>query len=124
MKAIIDTVSNALVTKLISNKSFIDALSQKLMDYGVLDSVKQSVYEANAMDTSRTHATVTTIETKLGELNSNNKALSDEVDALEQYSRRNCLLLHGVPESSKDTTEAVIAVFNSRLDLNINNEHI
>ena len=29
-----------------------------------------------------------------------------------------------MPESSKDTTEAAIAVFNSRLDLNINNEHI
>ena len=26
--------------------------------------------------------------------------------------------------ASKDTTEAAIAVFNSRLDLNINNEHI
>ena len=51
MKAIIDTVSNALVTKLIGNKSFIDALSQIHMENGVLDSVKQSVYEANAMDT-------------------------------------------------------------------------
>ena len=66
MKAIIDTVSNALVTKLIGNKSFIDALSQKLMDNGVLDSVKQSVYEANAMDTSRTYATVTAIENETG----------------------------------------------------------
>ena len=71
------------------------------------------------MDTSRTYATVTAMDTKLGDLNSHNKALSDEVDALEQYSRRNCLLLHGVPESSKDTTEAAIAVFNSRLDLNM-----
>ena len=49
MKAIIDTVSNELVTKLIGNKSFIDALSQKLMENGVLHSVKQSVYEDNAM---------------------------------------------------------------------------
>ena len=31
MKAIIDTVSNALVTKLVANNSFIDVLSQKLM---------------------------------------------------------------------------------------------
>ena len=38
----------------------------------------------------QTYATVTSIETKLGDLNSNNKALSDEVDALKQYSRRNC----------------------------------
>ena len=28
----------------------------KLMEKGVLDGVKQSVYEANAMDTSRTYA--------------------------------------------------------------------
>ena len=41
MKAIIDTVSNALVTKLIGNKSFINTLSQKRMENGVLDSVKQ-----------------------------------------------------------------------------------
>ena len=92
MKATIDTVSNALVTKLIGNKSFIDALSQKHMENGVLDSVKQSVYEANAMDISRTYATVTAIETKLVDLNTDNKALSDEVDALEQYSRRNSVM--------------------------------
>ena len=51
------------------------------------------------MYTSRTYASITAIETKLGDLNSDNKAPSDEVDALEQYSRRNCLLLHGVPVS-------------------------
>ena len=54
MQAIVDTVSNALVTKLLGNKRSIDTLSLKLMENGVLDGVKQSVYEANAMDTSRT----------------------------------------------------------------------
>ena len=49
MKAIIDTVSNALAKKLLGNKSFIDTLSLKLMENGVTDSVKQSIYEANAM---------------------------------------------------------------------------
>ena len=56
------------------------------------------------MDTSRTYATVTAIEIKLGDLNS--------------------LLLHGVPESSEDTTEAASPVFNTTLDLLINSEHI
>ena len=74
------------------------------------------------MDTS--HASVTAIESKLGDLGNNIKALSDEVDALEQYSRRNCLLLHGVPESSNDTTEAAITVFKDNLELNITNELI
>ena len=49
MKAIIDTVSSMLVKKLLGNKSFIDTLSLKLMQNGVTDSVKQSIYEANAM---------------------------------------------------------------------------
>ena len=43
MQAIIDTVSNALVKKLLGNKSFIDTLSMKLMEKGVLNGVKQSV---------------------------------------------------------------------------------
>ena len=42
MKAIIDTVSNTLVTKLLGNKRFIDTLSLKLLENGVLDGVKQS----------------------------------------------------------------------------------
>ena len=45
VQAIIDTVRNAL-----RNKSFIDTLSQKLMENGVPDSVKQSVYEATCDD--------------------------------------------------------------------------
>ena len=65
MKAIIDTVSNALVTKLLGNKSFIDTLSLKLMANGVLDGVKQSVYEANAMETARRTSPISSAEKEL-----------------------------------------------------------
>ena len=37
MQAIIDTVSNALITKLLGNKRFIDTLSLKWLENGVLD---------------------------------------------------------------------------------------
>ena len=53
-----------------------------------------------------------------------NMALADEVNALEQYSRRNSLLLHGIPESDKDSDEAVVAACNDTLDLNINAKYI
>ena len=81
------------------------------------------------MDNSRTYATVTAMEGKLTALDSNNKALSDEMDALEQYSRRNCLLFHGVPEtdadtSSADTTESVISLCQGKLDVNVSRELI
>ena len=42
----------------------------------------------------------------------------------EQYSRRNCLLLHGMPESEEDSNEAVISVCNGKLELNISADDI
>ena len=35
------------------------------------------------------------------------EAQRDATDALEQYSRRNCTLLHGVPETEKEDTDAL-----------------
>ena len=124
MQTIIDAVSEALVTKLLASKTFMTTLADKLLSNGALDCVKQSVYEASAMDNSRTYATVTAMEGKLTALDSNNKALSDEIYALEQYSRRNCLLFHGVPEAETDadTTDSVISLCQGKLDVNVTRE--
>ena len=119
MQTIIDAVSEALVSKLLASKTFMCTLADKLLSNGALDSVKQSIYEASAMDNSRTYATVTAMEGKLTAFDSNNKALSDEMDALEQYSRRNCLLFHGVPETDADTTDSVISLCQGKLDVNV-----
>ena len=89
-----------------------------------MDTVKKSVYEASAMDSTRAYATVTAMEGKLAVLDNNNKAHSDEVDALEQYSRRNCLLLHGVSDTDTDTTESVISLCQVKLDVNVSPEII
>ena len=64
------------------------------------------------------------MEGKLTALDSNNKALSDsdEMDALEQYSRRNCLLFHGVPETDADTTDSVISLCQGKLEVNLTRE--
>ena len=35
---------------------------------------------------------------RVGDLDKENKALRDEMGSMEQYSRRNCLAVHGVPE--------------------------
>ena len=122
MQTIIDAVSEALVSKLLASKTFMSTLADKLLSNGALNSVKQSIYEASAMDNSRTYATVTAMEGKLTALDSNNKALSDEMDALEQYSRRNCLLFHGVPETDADTTDSVISLCQGKLDVNVTRE--
>ena len=124
MQTLIDSVSEALVAKLVASKEFMATLADRLVSNCALDTVKKSVYEASAMDSTRTYATVTAMEGKLAVLDNNNKALSDEMDALEQYSRRNCLLFHGVPETDTDTTESVISLCQVKLDVNVSPEII
>ena len=99
-------------------------LADKLLSNGALVTVKKSVYDASAMDSTRAYPTVTAMEGKLTVLDNNNKALSDETDALEQYSRRNCLLFHGLPENDTDTTESDISLCQGKLDLNVSPELI
>ena len=45
---------------------------------------------------------------------------ADQIDALEQYSRRNCLLLHGIPEAVDEKTDDLVrSTIASNLDINI-----
>ena len=51
--------------------------------------------------------------------------LSEAVEKQEQYSRRNCLLLHGIPEKKQENTdELCIKAINEHLDLDINDRDI
>ena len=44
----------------------------------------------------------------------------DRLDDMEQYSRRNCLLLHGLPETpNEDSTSAALDVLGSKLGIQI-----
>ena len=46
--------------------------------------------------------------------------LENEVDSLEQYSRRNCLLIHGIKEEEKENVEAkVMDVVNTKLEVKL-----
>ena len=43
-------------------------------------------------------------------------ALQDEIDALEQYSRRNCLIFHGLPEEKgESTTDKILDIVHNKL---------
>ena len=48
--------------------------------------------------------------------------MEESLDAQQQYSRRNCLLLHGIEQSKGEDTEIIVVeVFNNDMDLNILN---
>ena len=46
--------------------------------------------------------------------------MEESIDAQQQHSRRNCLLLHGTEETKgEDTDNIVLEVLNNDMDLNI-----
>ena len=43
-----------------------------------------------------------------------------EIEHLQQYSRRNCILIHRIPEEREETTdELALGIFNNKLGLDI-----
>ena len=68
------------------------------------------------------------IEEYSGELNDKIKSMEWEIDSLEQYSRRNCLLIHGIPEPSQpiveDTDALVINVLSEKLGVHVGKAHL
>ena len=53
------------------------------------------------------------------------KSLSSDIDDLEQYSRRNCLILHGVNESNDENTdEILIKTFSEELGVEIKEDDL
>ena len=115
MKSTLDSVSQVIVTKLLTNESFIAKLADGLMKDGVLDAIKQNVYDACALDDQKTSTAVESRETRVSDLDRDNKALREEIDTMEQYS----LFGHGIPETKADTGEAVLQVFNGQLNVSV-----
>ena len=89
------------------------------MKDGVLDAIKQNVYDACALDERKISTAVESLERQVGHLDNDNKALREELDTMEQYSRRNCLVVHGIPETKEHTSDAVLQVFNDQLNVRV-----
>ena len=124
IQSIIDTVSDVIIKKLLSNGSFVDKLADKLMSNGVLDNsscmenVRQQVYESCKMDFDKSAETTAALHTQIANTERSNQSLTEELDKLEQYSRRNCLVFHGLLESTSSTcvdnsTGAIMQVVGS-----------
>ena len=58
------------------------------------------------------------LEETIDILTEKKKCLTSDVDELEQYSRRNCLLLHGVQENENENTDDIVLRIMSE-ELNI-----
>ena len=60
------------------------------------------------------------LEETIDNLTEKNKSLTSDVDELEQYSRRNCLLCHGIQENENENTDdIVLKTMSEELDIEI-----
>ena len=65
------------------------------------------------------------LEKTIENLAEKQKSLSSEIDDLEQYSRRNCLVLHGANESNdENTNEIIIKTFSEELGVEIKEDDL
>ena len=65
------------------------------------------------------------LEKTIENLAEKQKSLSSEIDNLEHYSRRNCLVLHGVNESNdENTNEIIIKTFSEELGVEIKEDDL
>ena len=94
---IINVVSDAIVKKLLANPSFLDTLAKTIISSGLMNEVKRELYDSCALDNGRKNDKVRKLEQRVASLETANKALRDDSDAQEQYSRRNCQLVHSIP---------------------------
>ena len=89
-----------------------------------LENFRQDVYESCKMDIDKAAESTAALQAQIASMERTQQSLTDEIDELEQYSRRNCLVVHGLPEYSdaagnENTTEAFLKVAGSlgvRLD--------
>jgi hypothetical protein len=104
MSVLVDGVFNQLRTKL-------------------LDEIKQEVYQSVRLDSHTNSSNIKHLEKTVQDLEHKKEELEVKLDDLEQYSRRNCLLVHGIPERIKEkTTPICVKILNEKLKLSLDAE--
>lgn len=104
-----------------------NALAKKMTDQ-ILPEVKQDISDSISMDISTTQNEIKELRDKINTLHTQNEKFGKQLDDQDQYSRRNCLLLHGVPETPREynTTPITVSSINNHMKgkVNINAAHI
>lgn len=134
LERITEAVSSCIVDNILSNPDFIQNVATKVSgtdsftksivnDLG--PSVKQEIYESLTYDQHELKEKNCKLEETCEKVLSHYDELQSEFDNLEQYGRRNCLLIHGIPEvessniRNENTDAQVINITNEKLGLHL-----
>ena len=123
MAGIISAISVVIVEKLADNSVFALKVAACLVQSGFNETVKQDVYEACDMNLKKAEEETEAVKHRMAVLEESNARLTAEIDTLEQYSRRNCLVMHGVP-NDVNAEHAVLDLCNNKLGIAIGPECI
>ncbi len=116
---IIQTVVQSVLNTIISTPEVIDNIVSSVTAK-LSDQITQSVYQSISMDIDTTKEATDANGANIQALTIKCNQLEENLDDLEQYSRRNCLLLHGVKETkSEDTTTEAINSINMHLGIDL-----
>jgi hypothetical protein len=131
-KSVLEPIISTMLNGILNDKTLFDSLveavytavSTRIREQRV-DDIKQEVHDSVSMDILNNKSEISDLKTEIDHLKENNYTLQHQIEEAEQYSRRNCLLLHGVPEQNKeDTTITAINEISSRLGIPIKADHI
>ena len=115
MRKILDIVTKELVLRLTADPHFTEQIAKQITETDILNEMKQELYSSCSLVQATSAENLDAMGHRIAKLERYNNALRNELDTQEQYSRRNCLLLHGVPETQADTTAAALEVFERNL---------
>ena len=109
IKVIAEAVSSLIVEKIAGSDEIIEKVSNSIAE------------QPNFMNSITTKLQAES-HRLYDELQAKNSELELRIDELEQYSRRNCLVLHGIVESQyakENTDDLVLEIVRKKLDLEI-----
>ena len=113
---VVESISQAIIARLIDNTNFTKKIVNSILNSDLIGNMKQELYKSSQMDISLAADEAAKIADRISQLEMEKVKLSNEIDVLEQYSRRNCLIVHGVPDTA-DPVTAVLDIINNKLSV-------
>lgn len=108
-------------TMSVADSTIKEQLKAELCDPGFLDLVSGAVA---ARVSDRLLEELAGLKEKLLEKDREISLLKDQVDALEQYSRRNCVRIGPVPESADENTDEIVKAVAKSVGVNLTDDAI
>jgi hypothetical protein len=120
----IDTLADTVASVLLNSTQLVNSITEKLRS-SIQDEVSQHVYRALSMDMEKHTIERSKLLEEQKVLAKQIATMETKLDEYEQYSRRNCLLIHGIAEKDDENTNSVATnTIAKYLDVSVTNDDI